>query len=133
MVSVQRVFERLAGTELGNLGGLDFNRVAGARIAAGAGGALADCKSAETDERHGTALLERGTNGADRGFECPRGSGFGDVGVLCDVLNQFGFVHKGPLQKIVDQGRQKRRQPRGDATGVGTAGGWQLSRAGSAL
>src|SRR5574337_1302276 len=47
-VSVQRVFQRLAGTELGYLGALDFNRCAGAGIAAGARGALADGKGAET-------------------------------------------------------------------------------------
>src|ERR1700754_5091320 len=92
-VSVQRVFQRLARTEFRNLGGLDFNRVAGPRIAPRSRRALPDREGTETDERHGAALLERGSNGADGGFECPRGSGLGDVGVFCDVLNQFGFVH----------------------------------------
>src|SRR4051812_36777267 len=49
--SVQRILERLAGTELGHLGGLDFNRCAGARIAAAAGGPLAHRERAETDQR----------------------------------------------------------------------------------
>src|SRR5436305_14731127 len=63
--SVQRILERLAGTELGYLGSLDFNLRAGPGIAAAAGRPFADRESAETHERNRAAFLQRGLHRAD--------------------------------------------------------------------
>src|SRR5574337_1179052 len=70
--SVQGILQCLAGTELGHLGGLDFNRSAGARIAPAARGALADGEGAETHQRHRAAFFQRRLDGADGGLPAVR-------------------------------------------------------------
>ena len=42
------------------------------------------------------ALLQGGLHCTDHRLERARGGGLGDVGVFCDVLDQFGLVHRGP-------------------------------------
>ena len=70
------------------------------------GGALAYREGAKTDERHGTTLLQRGLDSADGGLQRAGGGGLGNVGVLGDVLDQFGFVHRIPSKEIgVDRSR----------------------------
>src|SRR3989337_2081686 len=53
------ILECFSSAELGHLGRLDLDGRAGAGIAAAACRALADVESAETDQRHHPALLQR--------------------------------------------------------------------------
>src|SRR5213595_3157605 len=69
MRSVDRVLQCLAGTELRHLRGLDLDRGAGARIASGTCGALADAEGAEAHQRHAVVLLQRGLHAADHRFK----------------------------------------------------------------
>src|SRR3546814_9818649 len=51
--------QHLAGAEGNLLGGLDLDRLAGLRVAAHAGGALADLQDAEVADADALALLQR--------------------------------------------------------------------------
>src|SRR5438105_3506773 len=55
---LNRVFENLAGPELGLRAGLDLDRLAGPRIAPGRGLAASHREIAETDQPHLVAALE---------------------------------------------------------------------------
>jgi hypothetical protein len=96
-LSVQSILERFARTELWNLGCLDFNRIAGPWITAGARSAFAHRKSAKTHQRHGASFFQGGFHSANRGFQCARGGSFGNVSMFGNVLDQFSLVHKEPL------------------------------------
>jgi hypothetical protein len=52
-----------------------------------------------TNERHCTTLFEGFLHSLNRGVQCASSRSLGDVGVVGDVLNQFGFIHKMPLEK----------------------------------
>jgi hypothetical protein len=44
-------------------------------------------------------LFEGFLHSLNRGVQCASSRSLGDVGVVGDVLNQFGFIHKMPLEK----------------------------------
>src|SRR5690606_36514873 len=90
---VDGVFQGLARTELGHASLLDLDGFAGARVAAGAGGALGNGKSAKTDQGDRTLLFQGGLDGADEGFEGAAGVGLGEVGLGGDMFDELGFVH----------------------------------------
>ena len=98
-MSVQGIFQCLARTELWNLGGLDLDGFAGAGVAARTSSALTNGECAKTNERHCTTLFEGFLHSLNRGIQCTSSRSLGDVGVVSDVLNQFGFIHKMPLEK----------------------------------
>jgi hypothetical protein len=63
-----------------SFGGLDFEGLAGARVAAGTGSALADVESAEADQADGVAGLQGALDGFDGGIQRAAGSSLGNVG-----------------------------------------------------
>uniref|UniRef100_E6PMZ3 Uncharacterized protein n=1 Tax=mine drainage metagenome TaxID=410659 RepID=E6PMZ3_9ZZZZ len=101
--SVQRVLQALARTELRNLGSLDLDGCAGARIATGTSRALGDGKGAETDEGDRATFFERDLHTLDHRVKRARGSGLGDVGFFGDVFDQFCFIHSSPLGRMVQR------------------------------
>ena len=110
-MSVQRVFQRLARTKFRNLGLEDFNRLASTRITTGPGSTLSHCKCTETDERYRPALFEGSANGVDRRLQGPRCRSLGNIGVLCDVLDQFCFIHTGLSLGKMDGNRTPDTRP----------------------
>ena len=94
---VDRVFQALAGAEFRHLGGLDLERLAGTRVAAGAGGTLADRKGTEADQADAVAGLEGCLDCFDGGVECAAGSSLGNFGGGGDLIDQLGFVHGIPF------------------------------------
>lgn len=95
--SVQCVLQRLSRSKLWNSCCANFNCVAGARIAAGAGRAVADVECAKTNQRHCVAFVKRHFDGIDHGLQRAGCRRFGDVGVFGNVFNQFCFIHSGPF------------------------------------
>src|SRR5512143_145787 len=76
---VDGVLQTLACAELGHLRSLDLDGSAGARIAAGAGGTLANVEAAEADQRHHVALLQRLLDRFDRGVQRATGGSLRNV------------------------------------------------------
>ena len=65
---------------------------------------LPTAERSEADQRHRVVLLQASSSRRRSSLQCARGRGLGDVGLLGDVLDQFGLVHEGsPLRKLVDQ------------------------------
>src|ERR1700693_3048292 len=58
LLLVYRIFQCLTSAELGHARSLDLDRLAGARVAAGARRALADLERAETDQSHVRTFFE---------------------------------------------------------------------------
>src|ERR1700759_3704593 len=94
-LSVDRVLQALARTELRHLGRLDLDGFVGARIAADTRGALGHGKGAEPDDRHAATLFQGGLHAADDRFQRAGCRGLGDVGLAGDVFDQFRLVHEG--------------------------------------
>jgi len=91
---VHGILQRLAGGELGDLGGRDVQRFTGGRVLAGAGGALAHLEGAEADQGD----LVAGGQGFGDGFQGRvqggRGHGTGDARLGGDAFDQFTLVHQ---------------------------------------
>ena len=96
-LSVQRFLQCLAWAELWNFCSLDFYRCACARVAAQARCSLAYSERAKANQRYRPAFFQCRLDGTDSRFQRAGGRRFGDVCVLGNVLNQFGFIHKEPL------------------------------------
>lgn len=62
---IDRVFQRFAGAEAGDFGSGDFDRIAGLRVAAGAGSALFHNKGTKAYQYYLFILLQRAGNGID--------------------------------------------------------------------
>jgi hypothetical protein len=86
---LDRVFQGLAGAEFWNLGRLDRDGLASARIAASALGTLGHIEGTEPHQRHAVALLERRLDRADQGLEGTARSRLRNVGLIGNVLDQF--------------------------------------------
>jgi len=97
VVLLDGVFQRFAGLELGHLGGFDFDRFAGLRVAAGTGSAVTDFERAESDERHRLFLFQAGADGLQGSIDRAGGIGFGEVGGFGDGFDEILFVHESPL------------------------------------
>src|SRR5690348_8630870 len=106
--SVQRILERLAGLERRDLGRLDLDVLAGARVAARAGGTLADHEGAEADQRHVVTLLQRLLDDLRGGVERAARIGLGEIGVVGDGVDQFCFVHGDSLNWMASGPRNVR-------------------------
>ena len=96
-LSIQSIFQCFAWTKLWHSSSLDADGCTCAWIATGARCTCTDSESTETDERYCTAFSERFLNGIDCCLQGTRSCGLRHVGVVRNVLNQFGFVHKKPL------------------------------------
>src|SRR5450631_1481478 len=107
--SVYRILERFASAELRHLGGLDLDRGAGPGIATLARRALADVERTRTDERDDVALLERIPDRIHRRVERPPRRSLGNVRVLGNRIDQFGFVHEWPLWILDGDGGERVR------------------------
>jgi len=90
---VDGVLQRLSGAELRQARRLDVERRAGARVAAGAGGALGGVEGTEAHQGHHLVLPQAGFHGADEGVERSLGGGLRNLRRLRDLLNQIGLVH----------------------------------------
>src|SRR5690606_12466768 len=75
------------------LRGGDRDLLAGARVAAGAGGALLDLEGTEADQGHGVALLQGLAHRRQHGVDGARGIGLGQVGLVGDGVDQIVLVH----------------------------------------
>lgn len=95
--SIQCIFQCFARTELWNLGGLDFNRIACSRISARARRTFTDRKCTKTYQGHRPAFFQRRFYCANGGLQRARSGSLGNIGMFCNVLYQFGFIHKDPL------------------------------------
>ena len=80
--------------------GVEQDLLPGLGVAPLAGGAFGDTKRTETNPRKRATLLQGGADGGDGGVQCARGSRLGDVGVLGNVFDEFGFVHEKPLLEV---------------------------------
>src|SRR5690606_2517323 len=90
---VYSVLQCLASLECRILRGLDADGLAGLRVAAGTGGALAHLESTEANQGHRVALLQRLGDRVDDRIDRARGFGLGNFGLAGDGVDQFGFVH----------------------------------------
>ena len=98
--SVQGVLQRLAGLEGGNLGSLDLDGGTGARVAAGARGALAHHERAEAHQGNVVAFLQRLADDVGDGIESPTGIGL----VSWDDIEgvQATDASGQPLKELID-------------------------------
>ena len=88
-------FKALAGAKLGNLRGLDLDRRAGARVAATAGGTFRDAEGFRTRPRTRCCSSSASISHRRSALRGARpAAGLRNVSLLCDVLDQFGFVHE---------------------------------------
>src|SRR5690606_34311001 len=114
--SVDRVLQRLAGLEAGVHRGGDLDLLAGARVAAGARGALAHVEGAEADERDAVALLQRIGDHGDHRVDRTAGVGARQVGGASDGFDEFGFVHCLLQYGAFGRKRSLYQRPLGEAT-----------------
>src|SRR3954465_16016972 len=113
---VYRVLQCLSSTELRHLSGLDLDRFARSRVAAGACGACAGVESAEADQGHFVALAQAGLHRVDERVDRPLGGGLGDLRRLSDLLDEVRFAY-GRLSAV-----GSRRSLRRSGAGPGRAG-----------
>ncbi len=95
---VYSILERFSSTKLRYFCSLDLDRCPGLRITAGASSALGHVERAEPNQANLSAFLERALHGGDGCIERTSGSCLGKISRLGDLINQFRFVHKSPLQ-----------------------------------
>lgn len=102
-MSVQSIFQCFTRTEFRNFGSFYFDGVTCAWVATRTGSTLAHCESAKANERYCTTFFQGFFHCFDHGVQGTRRSSLGDVGIVCNVFYEFGFIHKMPL------GKRKRR------------------------
>lgn len=102
-MSVQSIFQCFARTEFWNLGSFDFDSFTAAWVTACACSTLTDSKSTKANKRYCTTFFQGFFHCFDHGVQGTRRSSLGDVGIVCNVFYEFGFIHKMPL------GKRKRR------------------------
>lgn len=90
---VDRVFQGLAGFEGRNFTGGDFDGRTGLRVATGTSGTLAHGESTETYQGNLVTLFQSFTYRIDEGIQRTTSSGFGDIGTVCNFVNQLRFIH----------------------------------------
>ena len=95
--SVQRILQCFARTKLGNLCRLDFNRSAGARIAARTCGTFSDRKCTKANQRNRAAFFQGRLHRTNGGLQRACSSSLGNIRVFCDVFYKFCFIHKDPF------------------------------------
>src|SRR5690606_33726786 len=95
-VSVDGVFETLAGLESRGLGGLHLDGLAGLGVAGRTCGTVANLESPETGERHLVALLQSVGDGIDDGVDAGLSFGLARVGGRSYCLDKLRLVHGSP-------------------------------------
>src|SRR5262249_32268962 len=91
--SVDRVFQTLAGLELGLIGSRDLDFGAGRRVTARAGFALGDGEGAETDQPNLIASLQRCGDRVEYGVHSLASLSLGNLRLIGDHADQIVFVH----------------------------------------
>src|SRR5690554_5653912 len=91
------IFQGFASAELGHLGSLDLDALAGTGVTPGARSALTNVESTESDQGDTVVLLQGLFDGRNSRIKRLAGDGFGNFGLGRDLVNQFGFIHVCPL------------------------------------
>src|SRR5215208_8534325 len=91
---LDRVFERVAGGELGHLGSGDIDPLLGLRVDSLPGVALLDVELAEAGDLDLVALLELRLYHGGESLEELLGFIFRAVGLVGDLLDQLSLVHR---------------------------------------
>src|SRR5262245_56650390 len=94
--SANRGLEGAARAEARHLGGRNLNLLAGARVAAVAGGAARDDERAEAGDRDAAAAAERLDDAADEGVHGALGGGLRASRGLRHDCDDLGFGHREP-------------------------------------
>src|SRR5271154_170152 len=93
LLRIQARLQGGAGFEARVLRGRDLDLLAGGRIAAFAGGALAHREGAEADQSDFVAFLERFGDAVEHGLERRRGADLRQFRLLGDVFDELEFIH----------------------------------------
>ena len=91
---IDAVFKRLAWLERNGVARLDFYRLAGLRVFAGAGAAVALQEGAEADQGDAVLAMQRAGDFFKYGVEYAVGLFFGQVCFFCNSGCEFWFTHK---------------------------------------
>src|SRR4051812_13113035 len=100
VLEIEPLAHFLAGLEIGDSLGGDVDRVAGARVAALAGVAVAGREGAEAAQLDPAAMLELADDRIEEGRNHPLDLLAGEIGmVVAKLLDQLGTDHGFPLSK----------------------------------
>ena len=93
LLRVDAVFERLARLERNGIAGLDFHRLTGLRVFAGAGAAVALQEGAEANQGDAVLAVQGAGDFFENGVEDAVGLFFGEIRFFSDCSGEFWFTH----------------------------------------
>ncbi|OGS90993.1 MAG: hypothetical protein A2Z95_01465 [Gallionellales bacterium GWA2_60_18] len=96
---VYSILQALTSSKFWNLGSLDLDCRAGARIATITCGTLAYLEGTETDQANRVAFLQRLLDGIYGCIQRTGSSCFGNISGFCNCIYQIRFIHVSPLCK----------------------------------